>query len=194
MDELIFEPSVDPAEIGVSVESGIVTLNGIVRSYPEKWGAERAAQRVAGVRAVTDEIVVKLPGDSQPSDTDIARAAANALEWNTLLPRDRIKVLLKDGFITLDGTVEFHFQKAAAERAVRSLVGVKGVYNHIAIRSAVKAADVKSQIEKALQRAARVDASKISVEAHDHIVILRGKVRTWVERSKRKRPLGPHRA
>lgn len=187
MDELNWEPSVDCAEIGVSVESGIVILNGTVKSYPEKWAAERAAQRVLGVRAVTDEIAVKLPGDSAHTDTDIALAAANSLEWNTSVPRNRIKVLVKDGFITLDGNVEFYYQKNEAEKSVRNLTGVKGVSNQIAIKPIVLAGDIKSKIEKALERAAEVDAKKISVEAHDRRVILRGNVRTWVEREEAER-------
>ena len=182
MDELAWEPRVDAAEIGVSVESGIVILNGTVKSFPEKWAAERAAQRVLGVRAVTDEIAVKLPGNSEHTDTDIARAAANSLEWNTSVPHNRIKLLVKDGFITLDGNVEFYYQKNEAEQAIRNLTGVKGVYNEIAVKPVVLAADIKSKIEKALERAAEVDAKKISVEAQNSRVILRGNVRTWVER------------
>lgn len=187
MEELAWEPSIDAASIGVSAEDGIVTLSGGVKSFPEKWAAERAAQRVSGVRAVTDQIVVTLPGDSHQSDTDIARAAANSLNWNVSVPRDRVKVLVKDGFITLDGNVDFYYQKAAAEAAVRHLTGVRDVYNQLSVKPVVMAADVKSKIEKALERAAEVDAQKISVEAHNHRVILRGKVRTWVEREEAER-------
>jgi osmotically-inducible protein OsmY len=187
MEELAWEPSIDAASIGVSTEDGIVTLSGGVKSFPEKWAAERAAQRVSGVRAVTDQIVVTLPGDRHQSDTDIARAAANSLNWNVSVPRDRVKVLVKDGFITLDGNVDFYYQKAAAEAAVRHLTGVRDVYNQLSVKPVVMAADVKSKIEKALERAAEVDAQKISVEAHNHRVILRGKVRTWVEREEAER-------
>jgi osmotically-inducible protein OsmY len=187
MEELAWEPSIDAASIGVSVEDGIVTLSGEVKSFPEKWAAERAAQRVSGVRAVTDQIAVTLPGDRHQSDTDIARAAANSLNWNVSVPRDRVKVLVKDGFITLDGNVDFYYQKAAAEAAVRHLTGVRDVYNQISVKPVVMAGDVKSKIEKALERAAEVDAQKISVEAHNHRVILRGKVRTWVEREEAER-------
>jgi len=187
MEELAWEPSIDAAGIGVSAEGGIVTLSGEVKSFPEKWAAERAAQRVSGVRAVTDQIVVALLGGSQQSDTDIARAAANSLEWNVSVPRNRVKVLVKDGFITLDGKVDFYFQKAAAENSVRHLTGVRGVYNQLAVKPVVMAADVKSKIEKALERAAEVDAQKISVEAHNHRVILRGQVRTWLEREEAER-------
>jgi osmotically-inducible protein OsmY len=185
--ELAWDPSIDAGEISVSAKSGIVTLNGMVKSLPEKWAAERAAQHVAGVKAIADEIVVTLPGESQHSDLDIAQAALNSLEWNASVPRNRIKVLVKDGFVTLDGDVEFYYQKSAAEHAVRYLLGVKGVYNEIDVKPAVTAADVKSEIEKALERAAEVEAQQISVEAHDQRITLRGKVKTWVEREEAER-------
>jgi osmotically-inducible protein OsmY len=187
MDELAWEPSVDAAEIGVSVDSGIVMLSGTVRSYPEKWAAERAAERVKGVKAVTDEIVVRLPGDFHRSDSDIARAAVNALEWNASVPRDRVQVLVQNGWITLDGSVEFHYQKAEAERAVRSLLGVNGVIDRINVKPLVSPADVKSQIVKALERAAEVDAKTIFVETRNGKVTLRGHVKSWVEREEAER-------
>jgi osmotically-inducible protein OsmY len=182
LDELAWEPSVDAAEIGVSVENGVVVLNGMVKSLNQKWTAERVAQRVDGVRAVTDELVVKLPGDSQYSDADIAQAAVNALDWNASVPRDQIKVLVEHGLVTLKGTVEYHFQKDAAETAVRNLKGVKGVSNTVAIKPRTSAGDVILAIKRALHRAAQVDAERISVEAREGRVILRGSVRTWAER------------
>ena len=178
LDELAWEPSVDAAEIAVSVENGIVILNGVVKSLNEKWTAERVAERVDGVRAVTDELVVKLAGDSQYTDADIAQATVNALDWNTSVPRDRIKILVEQGWVPLKGTVEYHFQKIAAETAVRHLKGVKGVSNTIAIKPRASAVDVIHAIKKALHRAAQVDAERISVEARDGKVILRGSVRT----------------
>jgi len=187
LDELAWEPSVDAAEIGVSVENGVVVLNGVVKTLNEKWTAERIAQRVDGVRAVTDELVVKLAGDSQHTDTDIAQAVVNALDWNASVPRDRIKVLVEQGWVTLKGTVEYHFQKVAAETAVRHLKGVKGVSNTIAIKPRASAIDVSHAIKKALHRAAQVDAERISVEARDGKVILRGSVRTWAEREEAER-------
>jgi len=182
LDELAWEPSVDAAEIGVSVESGVVVLNGVVKSLNQKWTAERVAERVDGVRAVTDELVVKLPGDSQYSDADIAKAAVNALDWNASVPRDQIKVLVEHGRVTLKGTVEYHFQKDAAETAVRNLKGVRGVFNTVAIKPRASAGDVIQVIKRALHRAAQVDAERISVEAREGKVILRGSVRTWAER------------
>lgn len=182
MAELAWEPRVDAAEIGVSVESGIVILNGTVKSFPEKWAAESAAQRVKGAKAVTDEIAVKLSGDSERDDTDIARAAVNALEWNSAVPRNQVKVLVEKGWITLEGTVEFHYQRTEAEIAVRYLLGVRGVTNQITVKPSVSATIVKGQIETALERAAEIDAKKIVVETHGNQVVLRGNVKTWAER------------
>ena len=187
LDELAWEPSVDAAEIGVSVENGIVMLNGTVKNLNERWAAEHAAQRVDGVRAVTDELEVKLEGDAQHTDADIAQAAATALDWNTSVPRKQIKILVGHGWITLDGNVECHFQKEAAETAVRNLRGVRGVSNQIALRPHISAKDVRNKIEQALERAAQLDARKISIEAEDSKVILRGTVRTWAERDEAER-------
>ena len=187
IDELAWEPSVDAAKIRVSVDSGIVMLSGTVRSYPEKWAAERAAERVKRVKAVADEIEVRLPGDFHRTDSDSARAAVNALEWNASVPNGRVQVLVQNGWVTLDGTVEFHYQKAEAERAVRSLLGVKGVVNRVNVRPQISPADVKSQIVKALERATEVDAMRISVETRDGKVILRGYVRSWAEREEAER-------
>jgi len=187
LDELAWEPSVDAAGIGVSVDNGVVILNGVVKSLNEKWTAERVAQRVEGVRAVTDELVVKLPGDKQYGDADIAQAAVSALDWNSTVPRNRIKVVVEHGWVTLQGSVEYHFQKDAAETAVRNLKGVKGVSNSITIEPRASAGDVIVAIKKALHRAAQVDAEKISVEAKGGKVILRGNVRTWAEREEAER-------
>jgi len=186
-DELAWELSVDAAEIGVSVENGVVILNGTVKSLTQKWTAERIAQRVEGVRAVTDELVVKLAGDRQHTDADIAQAAVNVLNWNTSVPSNRVKVLVENSWITLQGSVEYHFQKMAAEHVVRNLKGVKGVSNLIGINPRVSAGDVIHAIKKALHRAAQVDAEKIFVEASGDKVILRGNVRTWAEREEAER-------
>jgi len=182
MDELAWEPSIDAAEIGASVDSGVVMLSGTVRSLPEKWAAERAAERVKGVRAVADEIVVKLPGTFQRDDADIARAALNTLEWNASVPHGRLQVLVEKGWITLDGTVDRYFQKSEAETVVRKLLGVKGVVNRIAVKPIILPADVKNQIAKALERTAVVDAKRISVEVRGTTVVLSGAVKSWVER------------
>jgi osmotically-inducible protein OsmY len=136
---------------------------------------------------VTDELVVKLPGDSQYSDADIAQAAVNALDWNASVPRDRIKILIEHGHVTLQGSVEYRYQKDVAESAVRNLKGVRAISNHIAIKPHVLPGDVKNQIQKALERAAQIDAQKIVVEASDGKVTLRGNVRTWAEREEAER-------
>jgi osmotically-inducible protein OsmY len=183
MEALAWEPSIDAAGVGVSTESGIVMLSGTVKSLPQKWTAVRMAQRVAGVKAVTDEIVVKLPGDTERTDADIARAAVNALDWNVSVPRNRVKVIVEHGRITLEGELRFHYEKIAAERAVRHLIGVTGVSNLISVKPPkVSAGDIKHRIEQALERAAEVDAGKISVEAAEGKVILSGTVKSWAER------------
>lgn len=183
IEALAWEPSIDGAAIGVSAESGIVMLNGTVKSLPQKWTAVRVAQHVSGVKAVTDELTVRLPGDCERSDADIARAAVNALDWNVSVPRNRVKVVVEHGRITLEGEVRFHYEKIAAERAVRNLIGVTGVNNVISVMPPkISAGDVKHRIEQALERAAEVDADKISVEAANGKVTLRGNVKSWTER------------
>jgi osmotically-inducible protein OsmY len=188
LDELTWEPRVDAADIGVSVEDGVVILNGRAKSLIEKWVAERVAQRVEGVRAVTDEIAVKLPGDSQYGDADIAHAAANALDWHVSVPRSRIKVVVEDGWIALKGNVDYQYQKEAAEDAIRGLRGVKGVRNTIIVTPpSISPGNINQKIEKALERAAQVDAQKITVETEGGKVILHGDVRTWAEREEAER-------
>lgn len=187
LDELAWEPGVDAAEIGVSVEDGVIILNGAVKSLAEKWTAERAAQRVEGVRAVTDELVVRIPGDKQRSDAEIARAAAIALDWNTSVPANRIRILVKQGWVSLDGEVEYRYQRDAAEGSVRNLEGVQGVSNMITVKPRVAEADVKYKIFKALERAAQVECQNISVEALGSRVVLRGTAKTWAERDEAER-------
>lgn len=188
LEELAWEPSVDAAEIGVSVEGGVVVLNGTVKNLNEKWAAERVAQRVSGVRALSDEITVRpSAGDGRHTDSDIARAAVNALDWNTSIPRDKVKVLVEHGWVTLEGSVDFNFQREAAEQAAGHLRGVKGITNLITVKPHVSPVDVKNQIQKALERAAQVDAEKINVAAAGGAITLRGEVRTWAERDEAER-------
>ena len=182
MNELKWEPSVKAAEIGVGVKDGIVTLSGYVDSYDKKWAAERAAARVFGVKAVAEEIQVKLPGSLKRSDEDIARAASNAVEWNVTVPRDRVKVQVQDGSVILSGEVDWWHEKDAAENAVFPLMGVVSVNNRITIKPAVKPLDVKNGIERAFRRNALVDARRITVETRGGKVILRGSVRSWAEK------------
>ena len=182
MDELKWEPSIKAAEIGVAVKDGVVTLSSYVDTYGEKWAVKRAVARVFGVKAVAEELKVRLPGSLKRSDEDIARAVANVLEWNVLVPHDRVKVQVQDGLVTLSGEVDWWYQKSAAEDAVRNLMGVVLINNKITIKPAVKPLDVKDKIEKAFQRNALLDARRITVETHGGKVILRGSVRSWVER------------
>jgi osmotically-inducible protein OsmY len=182
LDELEWEPSVNAAEIGVTVKDGIVTLMGTVERLPEKWETERAAQHVTGVKAIANEIEVKLPGESKRTDADIALAAVNALDADTRVPRDHIKVSVEHGRITLTGEVEWYYQKRAAEEAVHVLWGVKAVSNAITLQAKVTPMAVKDKIETALKRSADVDAHGIRVETHQEKVILRGTVHSWGHR------------
>ena len=183
MDELKWEPTIHPAEIGVAVKDGVVTLSGSVDSYGKKWAADRAAKRVYGVKAVTEEIKVTLAGSYKRPDKDIAQSATNILGWNLWLPRDRVKVKVQDGRITLSGDVDWYYQKERAEDAVRHLIGVLGVINSITIKPPVKAVEVKNRIEDALKRNASLllSAQKIQVESSGSKVILRGSVGSWAE-------------
>jgi len=185
--ELEWEPMVQSTEIGVAVKDGIVTLSGFVDSYSKKYHAERAAKRVEGVRAVVNDLEVKLPSSSVRTDEDLARAAVQALESRITVPHERIKVTVRDGWITLEGEVNWKFQKEAAESAVRHLVGVKGVTNLITVKPRVTPSDIQAKIEEALRRAAEVDARRISVEVDGSRVILRGTVRSWAEREEAER-------
>jgi osmotically-inducible protein OsmY len=185
--ELNFEPSIDPAEIGVAAKDGIVTLTGHVRSYWEKVAAERATERVAGVKAVANEMDVRLPGSSERTDEEIARAALDSLKWNVLVPQDRIKVKVSYGWVTLEGTVEWQFQKEAAEKAVRKLFGVKGVTNIVEVRARVSKGEVKAAIEDALKRSAELDAKRIKVDVEGDRVILHGTVSSRFEREEAER-------
>ncbi|MGQ0622685.1 MAG: BON domain-containing protein [Panacagrimonas sp.] len=182
MAELKWEPSIEATQIGVEVNGGIVTLAGHVDSYGDKFHAERAAQRVSGVKALTVEIEVKLPGPSKRTDVDIARSAENVLEWMTYPPKDGIKVMVESGWITLSGEVDWGYQRLAATTAVRYLMGVKGVSTNIEIKPKVALSAVKSEIESALKRRAKADAQDIKVLVNGNDVTLTGTVHSWSER------------
>jgi osmotically-inducible protein OsmY len=183
LEELKFEPSIREAEIGIAAKGGVVTLTGFVDSYAERFSAERTAERVGGVKAVADEIKVKLPGSYQRSDTEIAHAAVNALRWDIQVPDDRIKAAVDDGWIDLEGEVEWQYQKWAAEGAVRNLTGVKGVTNLIRVKpTKVSTYQVGEKIKDSLRRHAERDADKITIEAKDGRVTLRGTVSSFAER------------
>jgi osmotically-inducible protein OsmY len=182
MAELKWEPAVHAEQIGVEVNKGIVTLAGHVDSYPAKWNAERAAQRVAGVKAVAVEIDVKLNGSTQRTDADLAGSIENVLLWTTYLPKDSVKVMVEDGWVTLSGQVQWGFQRTTATAAVRYLLGVKGLTDNITIKPKVSASDVKLDIEATLQRRATNEANGIKVAVSGTEVTLTGKVPTWAER------------
>jgi osmotically-inducible protein OsmY len=185
-DELTWEPSVAQEQIGVSAKDGVVQLDGEVKSYAEKWAAEKAAMRVADVKAVASEIkVVWDPADSR-TDEDIARAALHSVQWNYLVPTG-IKVQVSNGWVTLQGTVEWQFQREEAERTVRSLSGVTGVINDIVLKPRVTASDVKNKIEKSFKRSAALDAAGIRVDTVNGSVTLHGKVKSWAERDEAER-------
>ena len=187
LHELEWEPSIDGSNIGVSVKNGVVTLSGHVSSFAEKWAAENAAKRVYGVRAVANELDVKLPGESKRTDQEIAQACVNALKANVNVPDDRIKVTVSSGWVTLEGQVDWQYQKDAAENAVRYLVGVMGVTNLITVKPRASATEIKSKIEDALKRSAELDARRITVQVEGGKVILRGSVRSWAERQEAER-------
>jgi len=180
--ELKWEPSVNATQIGVEVKDGIVTLAGHVDSYAEKWDAERAAQRVSGVMALTVEIEVKLPGSSKRTDVDVARSVENVLLWTTGLPKESVKVMVEKGWVTLSGELEWGYQRDAATQAVRHLMGVTGVSDNILIKPKLSLKLIKSDIEAALKRRAAVRAEKITVAVHGADVTLSGTVHSWAER------------
>ncbi|MBX3423774.1 MAG: BON domain-containing protein [Pirellulaceae bacterium] len=179
--ELQWEPSVDEAHIGISAKDGIVTLTGHVPSFGEKFAAERAAKRVFGVKAVADELDVRLPGSAMRTDEDIARACVSALKNSYSIPDDHIKIVVNNGRVTLDGEVEWKYQRDAAYDAVRYISGVIAVINKLTIKAHASPKDVKNKIVAAFHRSADVDARRIDVETHDGKVTLRGDVRSWAE-------------
>ncbi|WPG40927.1 BON domain-containing protein [Variovorax sp. EBFNA2] len=179
--ELAWDPSFDAANVGVIVKDGVVTLTGHLASFAEKYAVERAAQRVHGVKAVAVEITVKLPFDNERTDADIAAAAERALEWNVLVP-DKIRPMVEKGWLTLNGEVEWEYQRRAAEGAVRNLLGVRGVSNLVNVTPKVRPADVEKNIHDALARQADREAKHVAVAVNGSQVTLRGKVHSWAER------------
>ena len=181
LDEIAWEPRVAVPEIGVTVYDGIVTLTGSVEDLPAKWAAEKAALQVFGVRAVVNDIEVKLSTDNHRLDEDIALAACTALDWNVVLPKN-LQVVVDDGWITLTGKVQWQFQKNAAEEAVKGLTGVKGIINQITVKPHATAGAVQGKIKAALHRHATLDAERIQVKTEDGKVTLEGTVDSWAEK------------
>lgn len=181
-DELSWEPSIDETKIGVAVDEGVVTLSGEVDSYSKKIAAEKAAKRVSGVKAVAEDIVVKYPSSIDKSDTDIAKAAVEALEWDSSVPDNTVIVKVENGWVYLTGEVKWAYQKYSASNAIKNLVGVRGVSNNIKLKQTVKPVLVKDTIEEAFERSARIDAKSIVVTADGSTVTLSGKVHSIKEK------------
>ncbi|HEX6810410.1 MAG TPA: BON domain-containing protein [Planctomycetota bacterium] len=180
--ELRWEPGIDSSRIGVAIEKGVVELTGQVRTFTEKRAAEAAVKRVRGVFAVANELEVDLLSIHVRSDVDIAKAAIDALRWNVNVPDERLKVSVDKGWVTLEGSVSAAYQRLAAEYAVESLTGVKGVLNHITVAPATSAKDVRRQLTTALHRYAQLEADAVQVAADGAKVTLTGKVHSWAER------------
>lgn len=181
-EELRWEPSIDETEIGVTTKNGVVTLSGTVESYAKKLAAEKAAKRVKGVKAVVEKIEVKLGTAEIRTDEDIALATVNALKWNTAVPEDKVKIKVENGWVYLEGELEWQYQKEAAKNSINRLRGVRGVTNNIIIKSALVPTDVKSKIVRAFERSAEIDAQNVRVETDDHTVTIRGMVRSIAEK------------
>ncbi|OFW22870.1 MAG: ornithine aminotransferase [Acidobacteria bacterium RIFCSPLOWO2_02_FULL_65_29] len=184
---LEWEPSIDQSDVGVSVDDGVVTLRGNVRSHAEKATAERVTLRMYGVKAVANDLSVRLGVGDERTDTDLAQAAVAALTWNTVIPTDRVTPTVSQGWITLKGALEWQYQKDAAARSVRDLAGVRGITNEIVVKPRVSTADVRAKIEQAFTRSAGIDARRISVTTQDGKVLLTGNVRSWAERREAER-------
>lgn len=182
IDELEWDPSIDASKIGIAAKDGIVTLTGTVSSYMEKQNAEQDAKSITGVKAVADELTIDLPGPHTRNDVDIAECALAGLKFNIAVPKDRVQVTVANGWVTLDGEVTWEYQRNAARSAVKYLMGVKGVTNLIKVEPRVSAPDVKSKIQSAFARNAQIDANKVTVDATDDTVTLRGQVRSWAEK------------
>lgn len=182
MQEIKWDPSVTHEHVGVSVEDAIVTLSGTVPTYIEKWAAERAAQRVEGVKAVVEKIQVKLPSSLERDDKSLAKAIVDQFKWNVQVPDQLVKASVEDGWVELTGEVEWEYQRKATEECVKGLTGVKGVSNNISIKEKKIQPDViKQRIEEALKREAEREARHIAIEVRGSRVILSGKVHSLRE-------------
>lgn len=182
IDQLKWQNDIDETQIGITVKDGLVTLTGLVFSYPIKLAVEDAVKKVAGVKAIAEDIKVGYISELNKTDTEIANSAVNAIEWNASVPNDKVLVEVENGWITLSGTLEYSYQREAARRTVEYLTGVKGVTNNISLKQAVKPVDVKEKIIKAFTRSALIDAQGIIIETSDHAVKLKGKVRSITEK------------
>jgi osmotically-inducible protein OsmY len=180
--ELNWDPSVAHEHIGVAVTDGVVTLSGTIPSYIEKSAAEKAAQRVAGVKAVVEKIEVRLPGAAKRGDEDLAKAIVNQFKWNVQVPEESVKASVEEGWVELTGQVEWDFQRTAAEKCIKGLTGIKGVANNVRIKSKnIQPETIKHKIEEALKREAEREARRISINVRGSTVTLAGNVRSFAE-------------
>lgn len=186
-EELRWDPDIDATDVGVAVKNGVVTLIGFIRSYMQKYDAERDAKRVAGVVGVANDIEVRLPAIHQKPDPELAREAVEEIKRELPYSYSLIKVLVSNGWVTLEGDVEWNYQKERAEAAARRVKGIKGITNFVMVKPRVEPTDVKRKIEEALKRTAEVDANRITVEANGTEVVLKGTVRSWAEREEAER-------
>jgi len=186
-DELQWDPNLDAIDIAVSVKKGVVTLAGFVKNYADKYEAESAAKRVAGVLGVANDIEVRMPSVDERPDPEIARDAVAAIKSQLPISSEHIKVVVKNGWVTLEGKVEWQYQKNTAENAVRRIKGVKGVSNLIQLKPRAQPSEIKRKIQEAFRRNAEIDANRITVEANAGEVILKGTVRSWIEREEAER-------
>jgi osmotically-inducible protein OsmY len=186
-DELKWDPDIDPTDIAVAVKDGVVTLTGFARTYSQKLEAEAAAKRVAGVVGLANDLEVRLPSVHERPDPEIARDAVHALKTQLPLSSENLKVIVKKGWINLEGEVEWNYQRETAENAVRWIKGVNGVTNLIQLKPRVAPSDIKRKIEDAFRRSAEIDANRITVDAKGSEVTLRGTVRSWAERQEAER-------
>lgn len=185
IDEFEFDPSFDGEHVGVAVERNVVTLSGHVNSYTEKLAAIAAARRVKGVHAIAESIEVRYPYESKTADDQIAQRASDLLNWDVLVPNDLVNVLVHDGYVTLSGTVDWQYQRTAAEDDMRKLSGIVSVTNMIKIKTRIDAPDIRAKIKSALKRHAEIEADAIRISIQDgNKVILEGRVDNWDERYK----------
>jgi osmotically-inducible protein OsmY len=186
-DELRWDPDIDETNIAVAVKDGVVTLSGFARSYGQRRAAQAAAKRVTGVLGVANDLEVRLPIIHQRPDPDIARDAVEAIKLWLPFSYEKVQVVVRDGWITLDGEVEWNFQRESAEKAVSRLSGVKGISNSIRVKPRIAPSEIRRKIEEAFRRSAEIDADNITVETHGGEVILKGRVRSWAERDEAER-------
>jgi osmotically-inducible protein OsmY len=183
LDELDWEPSLDAAAIGIAVKEGVVTLSGHVPTYVQRRAAERTVMRLSGVRGVANEIRVRLSAEHERSDTDLVQAAIEAIERNIQIPADRVTVTVEDAWVTLDGVVHWDYQRRRAERAVRYLMGVKGVNNHLQVKERSTPGDLRARIKRALERRIDEEARRVTVSVDGDTVTLTGTVASWTDRA-----------